>query len=98
MEGNPSIAPIDTVRLYSIVFQKGKFWPLKLLQKNIEAQIILRELSTLAEIVENTISIIEGYLRKINAIKYIYEINDSRTQIFLKKYKKSKTRRSFELF
>lgn len=64
MEGNPSIAPIDTVRLYSIVFQKGKFWPLKLLQKDTGAQIILRELSTLEEIVENTISTIEGYLCK----------------------------------
>ena len=70
--------------------KKGKVRLLKLLQNDTDAQIVLRELSTLEEIGENTISTIEGYVCKIYASKNICKVNDIRTQIFLKKYAKIK--------
>ena len=74
----------------SSFFKKGKVRPLKLLQKDTDAQIVLSELSILEEIDENTISTIEGYVCKIYANKNISKVNDLRTQIFLKKYAKIK--------
>ena len=71
-------------------FKKHKVRPLKLLQKDTEAQIVLSELSALEETDENTISTIEGYICKIYASKNICKVNDLRTQIFLKKYAKIK--------
>ena len=74
----------------SLFFKKGKVRPLKLLQKDTDAQIVLSELSTFEEIDENTISTIEGYVCKIYASKNICKVNDLRTQIFQKKYAKIK--------
>ena len=71
-------------------FKKRKVRPLKLLQKDTEAQIVLSELSTLEETDENTTSTIEGYVCKIYASKNIRKVNNLRTQIFLKKYEKIK--------
>ena len=71
-------------------FKKGKVRLLKLLKKDTDAEIVLKELSTLEEIDENTISTIEGYVCKIYARKNICKVSDIRTQIFLKKYAKIK--------
>ena len=53
-------------------FKKGEVRPLKLLQKDDEAQIVLSE---------NTISKIEGYLCKIYPSKHICKASDSRKNI-----------------
>ena len=78
----------------SLFFKKGKVRPLKLLQKDTDAQIVLSKLSILEEIDENTISTIEGYVCKIYASKNICKVNDLFLkifpQIFLKKYAKIK--------
>ena len=79
-------------------FKKGKVRPLKLLQKDTGAQIVLSELRTIEEIVsstleetdENTLSVIDGYVCKICASKNICKVNELRTQILLKKYAKIK--------
>ena len=90
MQGTPSIPHIGRCDYTASFFKKYIVRPLKLLQKDTDAQIVLSELSTLEEIDENTISTIEGYVCKIYASKNICKINDIRTQIFLKKYAKIK--------
>ena len=65
-------------------FKKGKVRPLKLLQKDTDAQIVLSELSILEGKDKNTISIIEGYVCKMYASKNICKENDLQKQIFLK--------------
>ena len=57
-------------------FKKGKVLPLKLLQKDAGAQIVLSALSTLEEIL--TISTTEGYVCNIYASKNIWKVNDLR--------------------
>ena len=56
--------------------KKGKVQPLKLSQKDTDAQIVLSEISTLEEIDGNTISIIEGYVCKIYPSKNVCKVND----------------------
>ena len=70
------------MQLYSIAFQKR----LKLLQKDIGAQIVLSKLPTLKEIDENTVSTIEDHVSKMCASKDICKVNDLRTQMFLKRH------------
>ena len=96
MQGTPSISHIDRMQLYSIVFQIRYSPPLKLLQKDLEAHIVLRELSTLEEIDENVISEIEGYLCKTHASKNICKVSDSQTHASEEIWK-NKTRKPFEL-
>ena len=60
-------------------FKKDTAPQLKLLHKDTDAQIVLRELSTLEEIDENIISEIEGYLCKTHASKNICKVSDSQT-------------------
>ena len=62
----------------ALFFKKGTVLPFKLFKKGIEAQIVLRELSTLDEIDENTILTIEGYLCKTYATKDICKERDLR--------------------
>ena len=57
----------------------GKDPPLNFLQKGIGAQIVLRELSTLEKIDENTISTIEGYICKIYESKNISKVKFTNT-------------------
>ena len=64
-------------------FKKAKVRPLKLLQKDTDAQIVLSELSILEGKDKNTISIIEGYVCKMYASKNICKENDLQKQIFL---------------
>ena len=94
MQGTPSIPRIEGCDYTASFFKKGKVRPLKLLQKDTDAQIVLSELSTFEEIDENTISTIEGYVCKIYASKNICKANDLFLkifpQIFLKKYAKIK--------
>ena len=59
-------------------FSKGTVLPFKLFKKVIEAQIVLREISTLDGIDENTILTIEGYLWKMYASKNICKERDLR--------------------
>ena len=47
-------------------------------KKDTDAQIVLRKLSALGEIDENTISTIEGYVCKMYASKNICKVNDLR--------------------
>ena len=83
MRGTPNISHTLTGCNYTTSFsKKGKAPPLKLLQKSIEAQIVLRELSTLEEIDENTITTIEGYLCKMYASNNICKVSDLRTTVF----------------
>ena len=72
------------------LFKKGKFRPLKLFQKDTDAQIVLGELSILDEKDENKLSTIEGYQCNMYGSKSICKVNDLRPQIFLKKYAKIK--------
>ena len=90
MQGTPSIPRIEGCDYTASFFKKGKVRPLKLLQKDTDAQIVLSKLSTLQEIDENTIPTIKGCVCKIYASKNICKVNDIRTQIFLKKYSKIK--------
>ena len=90
MQGTPSISHIDRMQLYSIVFQIRYSPPLKLLQKDLEAHIVLRELSTLEEIDENIISAIEGYLCKMYANKGICKVSAIGEHMLLKRYEKIK--------
>ena len=59
-------------------FKKGTVLPFKLFKRGIEAQIVLRELSTLNGIDENTILTNEGYLCKMYASKNICKERDLR--------------------
>ena len=81
MQGTPSI---------NSFFKKFKVQPLKLLQKDTDAQAVLSERSTLEEIDENTIWAVESYACKMYASKNICKVNDLQTQIFVKKYAKVK--------
>ena len=63
-------------------FKKDTVPPLELLHKDADAQIVLRELSTLEEIDENIISAIKGYLCKMYANKGICKVSDLRTHAF----------------
>ena len=81
MQGTPSISHIDRMQLYSIVFQKRYSPTVRALHKDADAQIVLRELSTLEEIDENIISAIKGYLCKMYANKGICKVSDLRTHV-----------------
>ena len=59
-----------------IVFKNSNVRPLKLFQKDTEAQIVLSELSTLAKIDENTISTTESFMDKLKvSIKMKMKLN-----------------------
>ena len=90
MQGTPSIPRIEGCDYTASFFKKGKVRPLKLLQKDTDAQIVLSELSTLKKVDENTIPTIEGYVSKIYANKNVCKVKDLRTQIFWKQYAKIK--------
>lgn len=60
-------------------FKIGKVPLLKLLEKGIEAQIVLTELSTLKKKDKNTISTNESPLCKMYASKSIRKVKDLRT-------------------
>ena len=71
-------------------FKKDTVPPLELLHKDADAQIVLRELSTLEEIDENIISAIEGYLCKMYANKGICKVSAIGEHMLLKRYEKIK--------
>ena len=67
--------------------RKGKIFPLKLLEKDVEAQETIGRLYSEEPISENTISLIERYVSKIYGRPKVEIVDQARFDIFVEKYR-----------
>jgi len=75
--------------------RKGKIRPLKLLQKNHDAQAAFSQLGRETEVSEDTVVNIEKFVCEMYSKKKISSVDEVRLQIFLDKYKPKKGEQRF---